>query len=222
MSFPVSIGKTTRLRSTGTLSDVRWLDAPSSTGIDLYVLSGHSPQGRRVCFRSRGRRNTALDWHANIPARINGWDWNGEGVIQFGTFGSESILAWTASLDSGYTFDAPWKPRLGVKLDVASGNSHPGDGRLGTFDALYFKSGYFNDASLLRPENIMDIHPTLTVNPTSKITIDGGVDVFRRYSRNDGVYSVGGPVEIPAIPGAPLFLGTACDVNLGDGESSAT
>jgi len=143
----------------------------------------------------------------------NRWDWNGEGVIQLGTFGNDSILAWTGSIDTGYTFDLPWKPRLGVKLDVASGDRHPGDGRQETFDALYFKSGYFNDASLLRPENIMDVHPNLTVSPTANLSIDGGVDVFRRYSRNDGIYNPAGFIEIPANPNAPLYVGTACDIN---------
>ena len=67
--------------------------------------------------------------------------------------------------DSGYTFaQLPWTPRLGLKTDIASGDRHPGDGTLETFDPLYFKSGYFNDASLYRPSNLMDIHPTLPID----------------------------------------------------------
>jgi len=52
---------------------------------------------------------------------------------------------------------------------------------------LYFKSGYFNDASLIRPENIIDVHPNFSANLTRALTIDGGADVFWRYSRNDAV-----------------------------------
>ena len=53
-------------------------------------------------------------------------------------------------------------------MDVASGNRDPGGGTQGTFDGLFFKSGYFNDASLLRPENIIDIHPNLTLKLAPK------------------------------------------------------
>jgi len=84
----------------------------------------------------------------------NQWDWNSEAVVQAGDFGNHSIFAWTVSFDSGYTWDTTWQPRLGLKVDVASGSHSLTNGTQGTFDALYFKSGYFNDASLIRPANI--------------------------------------------------------------------
>src|ERR1019366_366816 len=141
----------------------------------------------------------------------NQWDWNGEGVIQVGTFGDESIFAWTASLDSGYTWDAKFQPRLGLKVDVASGNT--GNGHQGTFNALYFKSGYFNDASMLRPANLIDVHPNLSANLTRNLSIDGGADVFWRYSKNDAIYAVPGFVEIPP-GGGSSYVTTALDVNI--------
>jgi hypothetical protein len=193
------------------LYTTRWLDTPHTLGVDLYYLGIRRKNGKYVSGTGEEVRHSL---GTRIFGEKNHWDWNGEAVIQFGSFGNDSILAWTASLDTGYTFDAPWKPRLGVKVDVTSGDRNPNDGRQGTFDALYFKSGYFNDASLLRPQNVIDIHPNVTVNPTPKISIDGGVDVFRRYTRNDGIYSVGGGIEIPPIPNTPLYIGTACDVNL--------
>jgi hypothetical protein len=131
-----------------------------------------------------------------------------------GKFADESILAWTASLDSGYTWQVPGKPRLGLKANVTSGDTHPHDGELQTFDAMYFKSGYFNDATLLRPENIMDLHPNASFQFSRAVTLDGGADWFWRYSRNDAVYAVPGFIAIPALNTASSFVGTALDLNL--------
>ena len=131
-----------------------------------------------------------------------------------GSFGDDSILAWTGSLDSGYTWQTPGKPRLGVKADVTSGDKNPHDGRQETFDALYFKSGYFNDASLLRPQNIIDVHPNGSLQLTRTLAFDGGVDWFWRYTRNDAVYAVPGFIAIPATHTDSSYVGTAFDVNL--------
>jgi hypothetical protein len=97
---------------------------------------------------------------------------------------------------------------------VASGDRNPNGDTQGTFDGLFFKSGYFNDASLLRPENIVDIHPNLTLELTSKLSVNGGADFLWRYSRNDGIYAPPGFVALPAIRANSSYVGTALDVNL--------
>ena len=188
-----------------------WFDAPRTSGLDFYYLGIHREHGSYASGDGDEHRHSL---GARLFGEKDGWDWNGESLIQFGSFGNDSILAWTASMDAGYTLDVAGKPRFGVKADATSGNRNPGHGPQGTFDALYFKSGYFNDASLLRPENIIDIHPNLTVNPSSAVTIDGGVDVFWRYSRDDGIYAPAGYLELPAIRAASPYVGTALDVNL--------
>ncbi|HXJ12555.1 MAG TPA: alginate export family protein, partial [Candidatus Limnocylindrales bacterium] len=144
----------------------------------------------------------------------NHWDWDAEQMFQVGSFGDESIFAWAAAINAGYTWDTTWNPRLGLKAGATSGDDNPNDGHLETFDALFFKSGYFNDASLIRPQNIMSVHPNLTLHPLPKVTIDGGVSPFWRYSRNDAVYAVPGFVSIPALHNASSYVGTAFDVNL--------
>jgi len=68
-----------------------------------------------------------------------------------------------------------------------------------------------NDAP---PQNIISVHPNLTVHPLPKVTIDGGASPFWRYSRDDAVYAVPGFVEIPALHNSSGYVGTAFDVNL--------
>jgi len=188
-----------------------YFDAPRTTGLDLYYLGIHNDHATYVS-------GTADEDRHSLGAREFGvwkhWDWDAEQVIQFGNFGSDSILAWTAALNAGYTWDAPFQPRLGLKAGGTSGDDNPNDGHLGTFDALFFKSGYFNDASLIRPQNIISVHPNFTVQPLPKVTVDGGASPFWRYSRNDAVYAVPGFVEIPALHNASSYVGTAFDANL--------
>ena len=118
-------------------------------------------------------------------------------------------------MDAGYSWkNAPWKPRLGLKFDVASGDGDPNDGRQETFDPLFFKSGYFNDASLLRPSNIIDVHPSVSFEPAPRLEVSGGVDVFWRYSSQDAIYDPPGFIQIPVTDNRSSYLGTALDVNV--------
>lgn len=186
-----------------------WLDQTHKQGVDAYYL-GLANQDAKYAT------GIADEFRHSFGARIfgakNHWDWNGEGVLQTGTFGDESIFAWTASLDSGYTWDATFQPRFGLKVDVASGDT--GSGQLGTFNPLFFKSGYFNDASLIRPANLIDVHPNLTLNLTHALSVNGGADVFWRYSLNDAIYAPPGNVEIPASHAGSAYAATSLDVNL--------
>jgi len=188
-----------------------WFNAARKFGLDVYYLGIASENGKYASGTGNEHRHSfGLRWFGEKDC----WDWNAEGVAQVGDFGNQSILAWTASLDSGYTWDAPLQPRLGLKADVASGDQNPTNGLQETFDALFFKSGYFNDASLIRPANIIDVHPNISANLTRAFSIDGGGDVFWRYSRNDAIYAPPGFIAVPALKTASAYVGTAADVNL--------
>jgi len=193
------------------LYSTHWFDAQKKNGADLYYLGIHRENGAYASGKGNEYRHS---FGAREFGEWRGFDYNAEEVVQTGTFGNESILAWTASLDSGYTWNTLFNPRLGIKADVTSGDNNPNDGHQGTFDALFFKSGYFNDASLIRPENIIDVHPNVSLKLTSKFTVDGGADVFWRYSRNDAVYAVPGFIALSAKSSASSYVGTAADLNL--------
>jgi hypothetical protein len=188
-----------------------WFEAQHRLGIDLYYLGIYNEQATYASGTADEHRHS---FGLRIFGERNHWDWDQEDVIQTGTFGNDSILAWTAAINSGYTWDAMWQPRLGVKAGVVSGSGSTSGGRQETFDALYFKSGYFNDASLLRPQNIIGVHPNFTVSPSRTVSVDGGADWFWRYSKSDAVYGVPGDIEVPALENAPSYVGLALDINL--------
>src|SRR2546430_883939 len=107
--------------------------------------------------------------------------------VAVGRFRHRDILAWTVGTSGGYTLaNTPMKPRPGLQFDVVSGNTgHDGGGSFGTFNPLYFKAGYFNDASLIRPSNIIDIHPTLQLLLQDNMLMTLGSDVIWRYTTHD-------------------------------------
>src|SRR5258708_9412096 len=110
-----------------------YFDAPRSAGLDLYYLGIHNEHATYASGSGDELRHS-------VGAREFGawhhWDWDAEQVLQVGSFGSDSILAWTAAIDGGYTFDANRRPRLGVKTGNTSGDHDPKDGHLGNLDAL--------------------------------------------------------------------------------------
>jgi hypothetical protein len=90
-----------------------------------------------------------------------GWDFDYEGLWQFGTFGSANISAWTVASETGYRFpNVPLKPRFSVKADVSSGDD-PRTTTLGTFNPLFPKGNYFGVLAAAGPGpiNFIDIHP---------------------------------------------------------------
>jgi hypothetical protein len=105
-----------------------------------------------------------------------------------------------------------WTPRIGVQADVVSGDAGHRGGSLGTFNPLFFKAGYFNDSSLIRPSNIVDIHPTVQFSPTNSLLITIGSDVIWRYETKDGVYGPSGNVELPA-GGHSHYVATTADIS---------
>jgi hypothetical protein len=127
------------------------------------------------------------------------WDYNCEAVIQTGSFGNADILAWTFASDTGYTFASVlFTPRVGIKADIASGDSDPSNGWLNTFNALFPKQPYFSEASLLAPANLIDLHPSASFSFTKAVTLTTDIDFFWKHEVDDAIYA---PPGRPLIPG---------------------
>lgn len=182
-------------------------------GIDAYYLGLNRESTR---FQSGVGDELRHSIGTRIWGRANGWDHDTELVLQFGTFDlasrSEDILAWTVASNTGYTFESvAWKPRIGLKVNVASGDDDPNDDQLGTFNPLFPRNNYFSDATLVAPYNFFDIQPTLTLRPTETLTLNAGFDAFFRYSTDDAVFSptgivIGGPASNDRYVGSTISL----------------
>ncbi|TCC89547.1 hypothetical protein EZ428_16100 [Pedobacter frigiditerrae] len=116
-----------------------------------------------------------------------------EGLYQFGNFSGKDISAWTMSANLSYSLiNVPYQPKIGLKTEAISGDKVYGDEELNTFNPLFPRGGYFGLAALIGPANLFDIHPYLEISLSKTITFIQDYDVFWRMQKNDGIYAVNG------------------------------
>lgn len=180
--------------------------------LDLYYL-GYTNE------RARFAASAGEEWRHTIGGRFfgaaAGWDWDWEGLGQFGVFASQSIRAWGLSTDTGYSFDlSGWTFRVGLKADIGSGDDNLRDGTLGTLNPLFPKLAYFNQAALLGPSNVMDLQPTLTLRPSPALTVTLGYDFLWRTTTADAIYT-GTGTPIAGTAGQPdRYTGSQLSVDV--------
>jgi len=163
-------------------------------------------------------RGTGDEVRHSVGARLLGkrgaLDWNFEFVGQFGSFGNEDILAWTAASDTGWTLaDAPARPRVFLRADIASGDH--GGSNLGTFNPLFPRGGYFNEASLIGPQNLMDLQPGIEFALAKSVKLTASCDFVWRESLDDGVYGVALNLQVPPGASRDRYVGTFPTASLG-------
>jgi hypothetical protein len=165
------------------------------------------------------QQGTADELRHSFGTRLWGkpgaWDYNYEALVQTGSFGSAQILAWTVATDTGCTAaSAPFKPRVGLKADIASGDGNPSDDRLTTFNALFPKQPYFSEASVIAPANIIDIHPSIALQLPHSVTFTTDVDFFWKQRVEDAVYAPPGRPLVPAGQSEARYVGTQVNAEL--------
>lgn len=164
------------------------LPLTAAWNIDLFAfgletddrsLAGQTGDEQRYTFGTRvfGRQQ-ALDWSWNLAG-------------QTGHLGNASIRAWALSSDTGYTFAHAWQPRLGMRIDAASGDRELGDGKVNTFDPLFPRNGVYGEASLTTLSNIIVVGPTFGFSPWRTLRFEPGVFEVWKQRAEDGVYMPG-------------------------------
>jgi hypothetical protein len=179
-------------------------------GYDLYYLG----LDRKNATFERG---TAAELRHTVGARlwrpiateVPGVDFDYEGVVQFGTFGSDDVRAWTFASDTGYSLTTvPLRPRFSIKADISSGDN-PGSHTLGTFNPIYPIGNYFGVLADTGPGpvNFIDVHPRIQTQLPHGISISTDIVAQWRENVNDGVYAVPGFLLVPANGSRARFVG---------------
>ena len=177
---------------------------------DTYYLG----EDRKSAAFNRG---TATELRHSVAARLwhpiaseePGWDFDDEAVLQFGSFGSDSIRAWTVATDQGYGLpNLPLKPRFSVKADISSGDD-PRSHTLGTFYPVFPVGNYFGVIADTGPgpSNFIDVHPRIQAQLPHGISVSTDVVVQWRENLHDGVYAVPGFLLVPAGTSRARFVG---------------
>ncbi|PHN57861.1 hypothetical protein AO268_01740 [Pseudomonas sp. ICMP 8385] len=184
---------------------------PLGSALDIYYLGYRRQSARFDQGIADEQRHTlgARLWGASL-----GWDWNWELIAQGGRFGKGRIAAWSLSADTGYTWStARGQPRFGLSVNAASGDKDPDDNDLQSFNALFPRGNYFSELALLGPRNFVNLHPSLSFQPTGSVTMTADVDFFWRLQTQDGVYTPGSGLLRSAQGSDARFVGTELSFN---------
>jgi hypothetical protein len=130
-------------------------------------------------------------------------DWELEGMWQTGRVGSQQIRAWAVGSVGGYTFEhARWSPRIGLQLDLASGDRGRGDGTIGTFNPLFPNAYYFTLMSTPTYANLIHLRPSLELRPVQSVKLIARLGLQWRQTTADAVYVIPNR-PVPGTAGLP-------------------
>lgn len=151
-------------------------------------LYGYDNDAARFGAVTARERRTALG--ARLAGRAGPIDYDVEGMRQTGSFAGMPIRAWAVGSLAGYTVQGvPWAPRLGLQVDLASGDGDASDGRLTTFNPLFFKGGYFLEAPIASFANIRHLKGSLSVRPGASSSLSVAYGDFSKLRLGDAVYA---------------------------------
>jgi hypothetical protein len=182
--------------------------APFGKGVSLDVYSLNLDRDRvRFGTVTGDERRRSLG--ARLAGKAGAIDYEVEAMVQRGHFAGQDIRAWGGSAGAGYTFAAPWKPRLSVRRDLGSGDGDPADGKLETFNPLFPKGAYFNEAALSSWSNLSAWRLALGAAPSKSISVEISHTDRRRENGRDAIYLQ--PYAVLAGGGASTAKGISQD-----------
>lgn len=165
-------------------------------GVDVYFLAIDDTGNSRNPNGNRGDKND-YTLGSRFWGKTAGFDYETELAGQWGHWAGDTIEAWSATLDGGYTFEkAAWSPRLGAGFDWASGDRNPFDRQVGTFDQLYpLGHTYFGFLDLVGRQNITAGNINLSAWPVPK-KVKAGIwyHAFYLSHERDALYNAAGGV----------------------------
>lgn len=155
---------------------------------ELYYLGFKSKAaGFSDVFGEEKRHSIGLRRFGTIGKRLS---YNTEIVYQFGDLDDNTISAFNIETDWNYKLiNTKWKPTIGMKLDLSSGDKSATDGKLQSFNPLFVRPSLYSLASLNTPVNLTSFHPSITIYPFNKFSIFIEYALFYRTSENDGLYT---------------------------------
>jgi len=191
----------------------RWKGLPMA--LETFWLQRFSTHGDLVGEDGRTghekRHTVGVVWDGVWCER---WDYAGTAAAQFGSYADDEIRAFGVNLRGGYTFQAPWSPRLGVEYTWASGDSDPGDGVRETFDNVYGSvDSFYGRMNFLAWMNLEDYQLTASVKPTKTMKLWVDYHLFRLAESGDAWYwSSGGVARRDATGSAGESVGQEIDL----------
>lgn len=183
--------------------------------LDLYFI-GYRDTGALINANGRAGDLSLYTIGGRFGGKTGAFDYDAELAGQWGKFAGDTIHAWMSGLDFGYTFECPWKPRLGAGFDWGSGDKDPTDGTHDTFNQLFpLGHKYLGYMDLIGRENILATNVNLTFKPCDPVTMQLIWYTFWNDSKRDALYNAGGaPTRISPFGSAGHDLGNELDLTI--------
>ena len=126
-----------------------------------------------------------------------GFDYDGEFAFQAGELRGLDLTAFAVHAGLGYTFEVPWTPRIGLEYNFATGDSHPGDSTVETFQNLFPTNhkfyGYMDTFSW---QNMHNPAISLKFAPCKKVTAQVDYHAFWLATNEDVWYRANGATAV--------------------------
>ena len=180
--------------------------------VDLYYLGILNKQNTFAHASGREKRHSV---GYRLFGKTKNFDYDFENLYQFGEIGDQDIRAIGFTFDGGYKIELDVKSRVGFKLTASTGDKKPDDNKLTTYNGLFPKMAYFNQAGLLGTQNMIDFQPNISFFPTDKVKLTLAHDFLWRMTSKDAVYTAAGrPIANTAGEGNRFTSGqTSLDID---------
>jgi hypothetical protein len=180
----------------------------SSSSLSAYV--GRFRQDAAHFLSASGNeRRDLLD--VRFVGYRGGFDWDTEVMVQAGSIGAQSILAWATGAIVGRTFNlSSFRLRGSLQFDAASGDKNPRDNQLNTFNPLFPSGDYFTTAGYTTYANLIHGKAGLSVTVSENLLLSAGVGLEWRQTVSDAIYTIP-DVPVPNTAGrGSSYAGAYC------------
>jgi hypothetical protein len=186
------------------------------TVVDLYFLN--LDQARAVVAGEDGVLGgfNVSTIGVRFVGDYNRFLWDVEGMVQFGSYSNQDLLASAVTAGVGYHFaDRAMNPQIWAYYDFASGEQSPGVGtKRSTFNQLFpFGHYYLGWIDLVGRQNVHDVSGQLALYPQPWITVLTQFHHFRLDSPRDALYDAAGrPTRRDPTGAAGINVGNEIDL----------
>ncbi len=185
------------LNTTESLTALYWTQYwKNQTNTDIYAL--YKKEENKI-WTANSATDRRFSFGVRHFGKWKGLTYNNEFVYQIGSFGRQTINAYTASFNLEYPVNLIGKEGvLGLKTEVVSGDRSDTDNEVNTFDGLYPRSAYFGRVARIGPSNLIDIHPYYNTQ-IGGFLLEVDYVAFWRFSLDDGVYGPSLNLQYPPV-----------------------
>ena len=179
----------------------------ANSKVDLYLFDLEQDGSSTAMVSSE-----TLTVGARFHAAPHPWDFDIEVDGQFGRRGQSAITAYSVAGEAGYTASGiAFAPRISLGFDLASGSPNPAHRFNQLFPPVYT---YLGHLYLFGRENIIDLHPAVTLTLTHDVTVTVAEHLFWRQNVGDSIYNLSSEVVRAPSGSHEPFIGSEFDISL--------